>query len=58
MTKILKNTKKSLEVIRGQTEVKGHTEAERLVDRSGATPNPNGHLVFELSPKNRFLTPN
>ena len=35
----------------------GSSGVDRYADYNGPTSNPNGHLVFELSPKNRFLTP-
>ena len=42
----------------GQKSHTGSPGVDRYADYNGPTPNPNGHLVFELSPKNRFLPPN
>ena len=42
----------------GQKSQTGSSGVNRYADYNGPTFNPNGHLVFELSPKNRFLTPN
>ena len=45
----------------GQKSHMGSPGVDRYADYNGPTSNPNGHLVFELSPKNRknrFLTPN
>ena len=46
-----KKIQTSLEVTKGQNEVKGQPEAARLVDHSSATPNPNLHFVLELLQK-------
>ena len=40
----------------GQKSHTGSSGVDIYADYNGPTPNPNGHLVFELSPKNRFLT--
>ena len=42
----------------GQKSHTGSPGVDRYADYNGPTPNPNGHLVFELSPNNRFLPPN
>ena len=44
--------------VKSQKSQTGSSGVNRYADYNGPTFNPNGHLVFELSPKNRFLTPN
>ena len=52
-------TEKKQKVNGGQKSHTGSSGVDRYgVRYNGPTSNPNGHLVFELSPKNRFLTPN
>ena len=51
-----KKTQTSLEVTRGQIEVKGHSEAGRLDDYTGAIPNLIRHFVLKLLQKRYFLT--
>ena len=50
--------KKMQKVNGGQKSHTGSPGVDRYADYNGLTSNPNGRLVFELSPKNRFLTPN
>ena len=42
----------------GQKSHTGSPGVDRYADYNGPTSNPNGRLVFELLPNNRFLTPN
>jgi hypothetical protein len=58
MASKIKISKKGVKVTGGQTEVKGHPEAGRLMVYRNVTPDPDRHFVLKLLPKYQFLTTN